>query len=535
MDHTFHRDFMPHGHCYFWEPGIVWTHAVSDSIIALAYFIIPFMLVHIVRKRRDFKYIWMGVLFAVFILGCGTTHVFDVINIWKPYYVADASIRVITALASIGTAIMLVKITPKILVIPSTEKWKQVNEELLTNQESLLKSNEELSKTEQILKDLNADLENRVKQRTEESLKKAEEFEFLSDTIPQLVWTTDADGQFEYLNKRWLQYTGQSLEKAKGSGWSEAIHPDHVEYAIEKWRTCVQEEVEFQTEFCLRNASGAYRWFLAKGIPMKNKNGKVTKWFGTCTDIHDQKVQAKELEAANIDLKRINNDLDNFIYTASHDLRAPISNMEGLLNTIYGEAKDVCSTEVNTLFMMLNTSVARLKTTIDDLTDISRVQKNVNKDLTTIDISEVLEEFKENHKDQIATHSAVIQANLAENFVAFSKKNFRSVFYNLVNNAIKYHHPDRNPEITISTGKEGNYITLTIADNGIGFDNSQRDKLFGMFKRLHSHVEGSGIGLYIVKRIMENSNGKVEVDSEVGKGSTFKLYFPILGIEEEGK
>src|SRR5690606_40346318 len=99
----FEADFMPHGHCYFWETGILWSHAISDGIIALAYMTIPIALIYIFRKRRDdFKYIWVAAIFAVFIFGCGLTHVFDVINIWKPYYRADSVIRVVTAAASIG-------------------------------------------------------------------------------------------------------------------------------------------------------------------------------------------------------------------------------------------------------------------------------------------------------------------------------------------------------------------------------------------------------------------------------------------------
>lgn len=527
MNELWAGEFMPHGHCYFWNPEIVWSHAIGDSIIATAYFFIPLTLVHIVRKRRDFNYIWLGLLFAVFILGCGTTHVFDVLNIWKPWYVADAVVRIITALASIGTAIMLIKITPQILVIPSVEKWKQVNEDLFVSNTKLLKSNEELTKTEKILKELNADLEVRVQQRTEEAIKKAEEFSFLADAIPQLVWTAGPSGSVNYVNKRWLGYTGQSEEETLRGGWSRALHPDHLEMTLALWKESVETGKEFRTEYCLRRHDGEYRWFLANGVPMRDGQGNIVKWFGTSTEIHDQKAQTRELEAKNTDLRRINNDLDNFIYTASHDLKAPISNMEGLLNTIYDETRESCKGDVIELFGMLETSIRRLKTTIEDLTDISRIQKNIQEQAEPVPVMEILDEYKENHKEQLEKCHAVLTSDLQVEQIKFSVKNFRSILYNLINNAIKYHHPDRAPEIHVSTRKEDEYVVLEVTDNGLGLDMSQKDKIFGMFKRLHDHVEGSGVGLYIVKRIMENANGRVDVESEVGKGAAFKVYFKI--------
>jgi hypothetical protein len=126
MFHLFSpSQFMPHGHCYYWEPYLLWSHALSDGIIALAYCAIPLTLFYIYLKRKqDFQYLWMAVLFAVFILGCGVTHVFDVITIWNPLYYADSVVRIITAAASVATALVLVRITPQLLLIPSANQWQ---------------------------------------------------------------------------------------------------------------------------------------------------------------------------------------------------------------------------------------------------------------------------------------------------------------------------------------------------------------------------------------------------------------------------
>lgn len=151
LDKFFKSDFMPHGHCYFWKPEIVWTNAISDGVIALAYLTIPFTLVYIVRTRKDINYMSLILLFAIFILGCGATHVMDVINIWKPFYYIDSSLRVITALASIGTALMLVRITPKILVIPNPEEFKKINAELKEQLRQLEEKEKQLREREALL------------------------------------------------------------------------------------------------------------------------------------------------------------------------------------------------------------------------------------------------------------------------------------------------------------------------------------------------------------------------------------------------
>ncbi len=109
--------------------------------------------------------------------------------------------------------------------------------------------------------------------------------------------------------------------------------------------------------------------------------------------------------------------------------------------------------------------------------------------------------------------------------IKFSKKNLKSVIYNLLSNAIKYRSAERKPEIFISTEQQDGYLTLKIKDNGLGVEKDKQSKMFSMFKRFHDHVEGTGVGLYIVKKIVENAGGKIEVESEVNKGTTFTIFF----------
>ena len=125
----------------------------------------------------------------------------------------------------------------------------------------------------------------------------------------------------------------------------------------------------------------------------------------------------------------------------------------------------------------------------------------------------------------VADTNASINTSFEVDAILYARKNLRSIMYNLVSNAVKYRSPDRTPEVQVNTYRQDGYVVLEVADNGLGIKPEQQHKLFSMFKRLHTHVEGTGIGLYIVKRIVENAGGHIKLESEVGKGATFKVYF----------
>ncbi len=376
---------MPHGHCYHWEPAVLWSYAISDGIIALAYLVIPLSLVRIVRSRKDFNYMWMVTLFAVFILGCGTTHVFDVINIWTPLYTIDAGVRIVTALASVGTAAMLLVITPRLILIPSAQQWKAVNEELRL---------------------LNESLEQKVQERT-----------------------------------------------AK-----------------------LKESIE-------------------------------------------------QSERQNEALRRANEELDNFLYTASHDLKSPVTNLEGLLQLLSKRSTKLLSETAEPLLGMMSQQMEKLSDVIYDLSEVGKVQRRADEPAERVDIRMVFEDFKETQQGRIRQLEAEFDATLEVSELYFSKKLFTSVMHNLLDNALKYRADERPPMIHLRTYQAGEYLVLEVKDNGSGIRPDHLSKVFGMFTRFHRTKEGTGIGLYLVKKIAEKYHGKVEVASEVNRGTTFRVYF----------
>ena len=160
-----------------------------------------------------------------------------------------------------------------------------------------------------------------------------------------------------------------------------------------------------------------------------------------------------------------------------------------------------------------------------DLTEITKVQREITEEPEDILIGNVLDDISDSINDIIKKTNTKIIYNLEEQQLSYSRKNFKSIFYNLITNAIKYKDPQRDPVITISSKNEEAYLVMTVTDNGLGIDPAKKKDLFKMFKRLHDHVEGTGIGLYIVKRMLENTGGRIETESQPGLGSVFKVYF----------
>ncbi len=236
----------------------------------------------------------------------------------------------------------------------------------------------------------------------------------------------------------------------------------------------------------------------------------------------EERVQTRTQE-----LTRVNKDLDNFVYTASHDLKAPINNIEGLVaaltDVLHSPEPDKVETEA--ILYMMQDAVRRFKHTLMDLTEVAKLQHQDEAPMESVHFEDLLNDVRLNINDLIAKFDAVIEADFsAVSEIYFSRKNLRSIIYNLVSNAIKYSSPNRQPIISLSTYQEGGFTVLCVKDNGLGLRTEDKAKVFGMFKRLHSHVEGTGVGLAIVKRIVENCEGKIEFDSELGIGSEFRVY-----------
>ncbi|MBW3130405.1 PAS domain-containing sensor histidine kinase [Hymenobacter profundi] len=391
--------------------------------------------------------------------------------------------------------------------------------------------NIEISRQQQALK-----IQEAAQQRVEQA---AAEVSRLLEGIPQIAWTANSEGVSTYFNRRWFDYTGRTADQLEQAWWRDYQHPADRDAAAARWQQSLETGHVFEAEFRLLDHTGTYRWMLNRALPSYNERGELMQWIGTCTDIHEQKMtqvridQAqKQLQENNAQLQRANIDLDNFIYTASHDLKAPISNIEGLLHALLEELPSADDSSpsaqpVAALLTMMQDSVDRFKRTLDHLTEVTKLQKEYAAPTAWLPLSATIQDVCLDLAPLIQELGVQLEVEITDcPAVLFSEKNLRSVVYNLLSNALKYRAPDRVPHVRIWCQTTDDFLILSVQDNGLGLNlATHQHKLFAMFERFHTHVEGSGIGLYMVKKIMENAGGRIEVQSEVGVGSLFSAYF----------
>ena len=364
----------------------------------------------------------------------------------------------------------------------------------------------------------------------------AKVFDVTLTAIQDMVYTFDTEGRFTYTNYPLLELLGITLDQIIGKNFHDLPYPYELAAKLQMQISQVVETGKSLTDYTIftspKGKVGYYEYIFT---PVFDDDGKVVLVAGSTRDISEHKrseeaikQKNEELTHLNNQLMRVNSDLDNFIYTASHDLKSPISNIEGLVNALqdYLTVEVPRYSEIEKLLAMIQGSIERFNRTINDLSDITKLQRLNDEEASAVDLQEIINGIQMDLS--FLMHDSKGRVRLALNgvrYINFSPKNLRSIFYNLIANSLKYRAPERDPIIEITGDEDPEFIMITVRDNGMGMDLSQGPSIFGMFRRLHNHVDGTGIGLYIVKKIMDNSEGKIEVESEVGVGSTFKLYF----------
>jgi signal transduction histidine kinase len=236
------------------------------------------------------------------------------------------------------------------------------------------------------------------------------------------------------------------------------------------------------------------------------------------------KENNEALKTYSLSLERTNKELEEFAYISSHDMKSPITSLIGMLTLI--QQKDAIQPGKQHLFELAVNSAKQMQKTINALNEIIAFRKTLKVDREKINLEEALEEVKLRIYDMITSSGAVIKANFTGcRFLQYPAVHLKSIFQNLLTNAIKYKQENRPPEIEITTSCEGKFVVLEVKDHGMGIDmNLYKDKLYGLFQRFHTHVEGAGIGLHMIYSIVESYGGRIYIESEVNKGTTFKLY-----------
>lgn len=388
------------------------------------------------------------------------------------------------------------------------------------------------------------------KNHEKDLIESEQKFRLLANSMPQLVWTSNIDGQFNYFNQSLYNYSGMSPEDIQEKGWLGIVHPDDREENISKWQLAVTTGKDFLLEHRFRRVDGTYRWQLSRAIPKRDIDGNIQMWVGTSTDIEDQKTftndlenQVKErtqqLEQKNVDLELMNKELQSFTYISSHDLQEPLRKIQAFSDMIIESELERLSEKGKDKFNRIKNAASRMQQLIDDLLSYSRTTTAERKFEKT-PLRRIIEDVKEDLVDEIKDKnvSIVFKDDCDLNIISFQ---FRQLIYNLFSNAIKFSRLDLPSVITVESvavngsqlnidklAKEQSYWLITVTDNGIGFDPQYSSKIFELFQRLHGRIQykGTGIGLAIVKKIVENHNGAILATGEINKGARFEIYIP---------
>ncbi len=475
--------FIPHGYCLQWKPALVWMLVASDGIIAVSYFSIPFALWYFARKRSDISHRWLLVLFGLFVMACGSTHLFDVVNVWRPDYWLAAAAGIVTAVLSLTTAIVLWLIMPAALRAPSARQLDLANRKLA------------------------------------ESAGYARSL--IEASLDPLV-TISGEGKILDVNRATEQATGIARERLFGTDFCNYFTAPEQARAGYLEAYAKGQVVDYPLS--IRHVSGRVTPVLYNASVYLDQYQRVAGVFAAARDITGLKQVEVQLENAN-------RELESFCYSVSHDLRAPLRGIDGWSLALIEDYGDQLDAAARGYLEIVRSETQRMGQLIDDLLELSRVGRSEvrREPLNLSALADVIVERC--RQDQPERPLDVrVQPGL---FAWGDARLLEIALTNLFANACKFTMTRPVARIEFGSRTEENpdsnviETVYFVRDNGVGFDMSYAEKLFAPFQRLHkaSEFPGTGIGLATVQRIVHRHRGRIWAEAVPDGGATF--YFTL--------
>ena len=354
-------------------------------------------------------------------------------------------------------------------------------------------------------------------------------FRVLIEAIPQLVWSCRAGGNSDFSSEQWCEYTGQTPAESAGRGWMRVVHPDDMAGIRRAWRKAVRTGDVFQMTHRIRRASdGQYRWHLSRACPQRDRAGRVIRWFGTSTDIDDQKRAEQELHE--VDRRK-----DEFIAMLAHELRNPLA---ALNNAVVLAQQGRTEEDHDWAVDMMKRQITTLTRLIDDLLDVSRlrtgkfhlVKKRIDATEVVAHAIDVVRPFIEARR-----HTLAIDVAPGPIPTVADPTRLEQVVVNLLTNAAKY--TDQGGRIAVQAGREGDDFVVKVRDSGIGISAEMLPHVFEPFTQAKGSIDrangGLGIGLTLVHKLVTMHGGSVSAASEgPGRGSEFTVRIPLAPVPD---
>jgi PAS domain S-box-containing protein len=501
------RQWEPHGHCFLWTPSLLWTIVVSNLLIGIAYYSIPLTLLALVRKRQDLIHRNVFILFAIFIFGCGTTHLVKVWTIWQPVYWLQGSVDAITAGASVLTAIVLWPLLPRALAIPSNETLTNANQALETTNRQLQQALDDRQRLADILQSQNALLEK------------------IFDNTHFLMAYMDPGFNFLRVNQAYSQMEKQEPAYFEGKNhfvlYPNAENETIFRQVVETSEPYSVSARPFEHAFATGVTTTYWDWSLQ---PVRDAQGHIEGLLLSLVDVTARKQAELAVQRQADELERSNEELERFAYVASHDLRAPLRAIDNLATWIAEDEGESLSPTARGYLNKLRSRVRRMETMVGDLLAYSRAGREqhqpaqVDTAILVHGVAEILS----------LPAGFVVTADPTLPSIRTERVPLETVFRNLIGNAVKHHHQPDAGQVTVRAVEHGSWVEFIVADNGPGIDSAYHDRIFDIFQTLRSRdeVEGSGMGLAIVKKIVERRGGRIWVESLPGNGARFHFTWP---------
>ena len=393
------------------------------------------------------------------------------------------------------------------------ENMQSFNEELLSANEEMQSTNEEMQSVNEELHTINSDYQFKNKELLE-----------LNDDLNN-YFRSNVNGQL-FIDKelRIMKFSPGAVKLINllDSDIGRPIGNISTNFKFETITVDIRMILTQDSVITREIEANDGRWYQVMTMPyIQQPDNKTTGAIITFNDITELKITQQQLDKKNEILMRVNADLDNFVHTASHDLLAPLTSIEASISVM--NAIKTGDAELDEFLPIIDTSIKKFRSLIGEIAVVAKIE---NDSLLTelVDIDEILDNIAWSLADRIKDTGAQIRRDLQIKQINFSRKNFRSILFNLISNGIKY-KSERPPVIDISLTADAENTILSVQDNGIGMESDHIDKIFDKYARLQVNVEGQGIGLYLAKKIVNASGGKISVESEPGKGSKFIIHF----------
>jgi PAS domain S-box-containing protein len=389
---------------------------------------------------------------------------------------------------------------------------------------------------------------NELLQELSDKVQKSEaQYKILTNSLPLVIFSLDADGKLLYSNEWLTRFTGESIESLNKTKWQSVVHPNDIDsFSLLFEKDIKKGAATIKTQSRLKNIeSGEYFWHQISLSPLINDKGELQYWIGYIVDIHAEKIveetlkdnrelkeaqhQLKEnhamLERYIEELNRSNHELQQFAYVASHDLQEPVRKMLYYSDYLVRNFDKKVDERGLKYLSNIHSSASRMRSLISDVLSYSQINLGES-GFKMVDLNIVAQEALQDLEMVIGEKKATI--NIQQLPVIYADEQMmRQLFENLLSNSIKYSKADVTPIIDITCKENHDSLQLSFSDNGIGFDEKYLPQMFALFQRLNRRedFEGTGIGLAICKKIMDIHHGKIWAKGELGKGATFYISF----------